>query len=224
MNFKAVLRLAALVTLLSAGCSSLPGLRVLTGEDTGEDTVSRAVEALDLVMADKTGATDPSLLAAADRIEQATGNVDIIEIRPDPDTDTFLIDMLYVPPNVPQTLEGQIMSLDDRRRAFELTWQAVLPESEGSDNILINLLYPQPVTTLDSGSSFVGYIIANAEITRADAATYLAGERNLQNFYTMIVDGTLNYSNPDEISLYEGHPNHPMFILQQLQQQQTTSS
>ena len=216
MNHKFILRLTALVALISAGCSSLPGLRVLTGEDTGEANVNRAVEALDLVMADKTGATNPSLIAAADRIEAATTNVDIIEIRPDADTDSYRVHMVYLPPEAPQSPEGQAMILDDRRRVLELTWQALLRESEGMDNIHISLLLPQPVSTLDSGESFVGYIVADAEISRADAANYLAGERNLNNFFGLIAEGTLTYTNPEDFPFYQGQPNHPMYMLSQL--------
>lgn len=212
MNVKLTFRLS-LLSLLIAACSSLPGLRVLTGEDTGENAANRVVQTLDLVMADKTGATDPSLIAAADRIEAASGNVDIIEIRKDPETDTFRVNMLYQPPNVPQTLEGQVMELDARRRAFELTWQAVLPETLGSDSIQISLLIPRPVTTLDSGASYIGQVAVDALISREDAAAYLSGERSLDSFYSLIIDGTMAYRRPETFQPYEGQPNHPMFML-----------
>ncbi len=213
MKTRAVFGWSVLALLLITGCSSLPGLRVLTGEDGGEAEANRVVETLDLVMADKTGATDPSLIATADRIEAATGNVDIIEIRPDAEADAFVIDMLYAAPQVPQTLEGQAMSLDARRRAIELTWQAVLDESAGSDAITIHLLYPVPVETLDTGSSYIGQIIVEASIGRDDAAVYLSGQRNLDSFYGLILDGTLSYTSPESFQLYQGQPNHPMFML-----------
>jgi hypothetical protein len=215
MNVGRAFHWTLLSLLLVTGCSALPGLRVITGEASSEAATNRVVETLDLVMADKTGATDPSLIAAADRIEAATGNVDIIEIRADPEADAFIVNMLYAAPQVPQTLEGQVMSLDARRRAIELTWQGVLEHSLGSDSIQINLLYPVPVETLDTGSSYIGQIIVNAVIGRDDAAAYLSGPRNLDTFYGLIIDGTLSYTSPESFELYEGQPNHPMFILGQ---------
>ncbi|MFO7323978.1 MAG: hypothetical protein DIU68_019795 [Chloroflexota bacterium] len=201
------------LALLVTSCSSLPGLRVLTGEDTGEAAANRVVQTLDLVMADKSGATDPSLIAAADRIEAASGNVDIIEIRKDLENDEFVIHMLYRPPQTPQTLEGQVMELDARRRAFELAWQAVLPETLGSEKIRIRLLFPIPVSTLDRGASFIGQIAVDAEIAREDAAAYLSGERNLDAFYSLILNGVMAYRLPETFEVYDGRPNHPMFML-----------
>ena len=75
--------LLAIGLLVASGCSALPGLRVLSGQDSTDALADQVVELSDMVMADKSGTTDPSLLAAADRIEQASGNVDIIEIRQD---------------------------------------------------------------------------------------------------------------------------------------------
>jgi len=213
MKTRAAFRWSVLALLFITGCSSLPGLRVLTGEDGGEAEANRVVETFDLVMADKTGATDPSLMATADRIEAATGNVDIIEIRPDAEADMFVVNMLYAAPQVPQTLEGQVMSLDARRRAIELTWQAVLEQSAGTDAIEINLLYPIPVETLDTGSSYIGQVIVNASIGRDDAAVYLSGSRNLDSFYGLILDGTLSYTSLETFQLYQGQPNHPLFML-----------
>lgn len=213
MNVGPAIRLSLLSLLLITGCSALPGLRVLTGEQGSEQATNRVVETLDLVMADKTGATDPSLIAAADRIEAATGNVDIIEIRPDTDADAFVVTMLYASPQVPQTLEGQALALDARRRAIELTWQAVLEQSVGSDTLQINMLYPLAVNTLDAGESYIGQVIVHADIGRDDAAAYLSGPRNLDTFYGLIIDGTLSYTNPESVQFYEGQPNHPMFML-----------
>ena len=213
MKTSAAFHWSLLVLLVITGCSSLPGLRVLTGEDSEQATANRVVETLDLVMADKTGATAPSLLATADRIEAATGTVDIIEIRPDDEADTFIVNMLYAAPQVPQTLEGQAIALDARRRAIELTWQAVLEQSAGSDAIEINLLVPIPVETLDTGASYIGQVAVNASIGRDDAALYLSGPRNLDSFYGLILDGTLSYTSPDTFLLYQGQPNHPLFML-----------
>jgi hypothetical protein len=215
MNLTAALRMSLLTFVFLTGCSSLPGLRVLTGQDGGESQANRVVETLDLVMADKTGATDPSLIATADRIEAAAGTVDIIEIRPNPEQDAFVVTMLYAGPQVPQTLEGQAIALDARRRAIELTWQAVLEQSVGSDTIQINLLAPIEVSTLNSGPSFIGQVFVNAVIGRDDAARYLTGPRNLDSFYTLILDGTLSYTSPETFLLYEGQPNHPVFMLNQ---------
>jgi len=213
MKTRAGFHWSLLVLLLFTGCSSLPGLRVLTGQDSEQATANRVVETLDLVMADKTGATDPALMATADRIEAATGTVDIIEIRPDAEADAFVVNMLYAAPQVPQTLEGQAMALDARRRAIELTWQAVLEQSAGTDMIEINLLFPIPVETLDTGSSYIGQIAVNASIGRDDAALYLSGPRNLDSFYGLILDGTLSYTSPATFQLYQGRPNHPLFLL-----------
>jgi hypothetical protein len=213
MKTHAAFRWSLLVLLLVTGCSSLPGLRVLTGQDSQEATANRVVETLDLVMADKTGATDPSLMATADRIEAATGTVDIIEIRPDAEADAFVVNMLYAAPQVPQTVEGQVMALDSRRRAIELTWQAVLEQSAGLDTLEINLLRPLQVDTLDTGMSYIGQVIASASIGRDDAALYLGGARNLDSFYGLILDGTMSYTAPETFLLYEGQPNHPLFML-----------
>ena len=90
--------LLTLTLVLVAGCSALPGLGVLTGQED-ENEALRALEVVDLVMADKTGATDPSLIAAADRIEAATVGVDIIEIRKNLSEDALVVNMLFVPPD-----------------------------------------------------------------------------------------------------------------------------
>lgn len=217
MSFK---RLSPLVIglLLISGCSSLPGLRVLTGQDTGEaDVANRTVQELDLVMADKTGATNPSLMATADRIEAATGTIDVIEIRQDEETDSFAVNMLFNPPATADTLEGQVAQLDSLRRAMELTWQAVIPESVGSDMLHISLLSPRAINTLDSGQGFVGIVMANADISREDAAAYLSGQRTLDAFYGLIVTGVLNYQAPESLELYTGTPNHPLFMLTPMQ-------
>ena len=213
MNRGAGFRVGILLVLLFTGCSSLPGLRVLTGEDGEASVADRTVQSLDLVMADKTGATDPALIAAADRIEAASSNVDVIEIRQDFEHRIFNINMLFSPPQVDNTLEGQVALYDALRRSIELTWQGTMRESEGSDVLSVTLMAPQTITTLDNGESFIGIVVANAEIERGAAVSYLAGERSLTTFIDLIAQGTLSYSNPNEMMLYEGQPNHPMFML-----------
>lgn len=207
-----------LFVLLSAslivGCSSLPGLRVLTGQNDAQTNADQTVQALDLVMADKFGRTDPAVTAAADRIEAAAGNVDIIEIRKNDEERTFQVNLLFAPPRVDtSTTNGQIALLDSLRRAAELTWQGMMQASEGTDILRILILGAQQISTLDNGASYIGIVQAQMEIDRADAAAYLAGTRSLTQFNDLIVMGTLNYMTPSELTLYEGQPNHPMFML-----------
>jgi hypothetical protein len=169
-------------------------------------------------MADKSGLTDPSLVAAADRIETASGNVDIVEIRSDPEARIFSVNMLFAPPQVdPNTQEGQIAQLDALRRALELTWQGTMESSEGTDILLVTLLEPVSVSTLDRGEGYVGFVVADAVIERSAAATYLAGPRSLNTFFDLIVEGTLIYERPQQQTLYTGQPNHPLFMLRPMQ-------
>ncbi|MFQ3566389.1 MAG: hypothetical protein SNJ59_05265 [Aggregatilineales bacterium] len=188
-------------------------MRVLTGQSGQEAQVDRTIQALDLVMADKTGISDPSLIAAADRIEAASGSVDIIEIRHDLNERIFTINLLFRPPQTDNTVQGQVARLDALRRAVELSWQGTMRESEGADLLRITLLAPQTITTLDHGSSFIGVVIAETEIERGAAANYLAGPRSLNSFFDLIAQGILRYTNPEQVMLYEGQPNHPMFML-----------
>ncbi len=210
-----LLKFVMLSTLLVAGCSSLPGLQVLTGQATPQNNAAPGtVQALDLVMADKTGSTDPGLSAAADRIEAADGSVNIIEVRKDLSSRVLTVNMLFSPPQTDtSTLQGQIDQLDALRMAIEVTWQGMMNVSVGTDQFDIRLLYPQTISTLDHGQSFIGQIIAEATIDRSAAASYLAGSRNLNNFLTMVINGTLNYQQPSQFELYQGTPNHPMFML-----------
>jgi hypothetical protein len=202
------------VGLMAVGCSSLPGLRVLTGQDTPETTAEITVAALDLVMADKSGATDPAIIAAADRIEAATnGTVDIVEIRSDFETRIFSVDMLFRPPRSDGSLQGQIAELEALRRAIELTWQGTMRESEGTDIIRVQMMRPADIVTLDNGTSFVGIVVADAQIERGAAAAYLSGTRSLNTFFDLIARGTLSFEQPNRLVLYEGKPNHPMFML-----------
>ncbi len=200
--------------LLAVGCSSLPGLRVLTGQDTPNTTAEITVAALDLVMADKSGATDPAIIAAADRIEAATnGTVDIVEIRSDFENRIFSVDMLFRPPRSDGSLEGRIAELEALRRAIELTWQGTMRESDGTDIIRVQMMQPADIVTLDNGTSFVGIVVADTQIERGAAAAYLSGTRSLNTFFDLIAKGTLSFEQPNQLVLYKGQPNHPMFML-----------
>jgi hypothetical protein len=214
-------RAIQLVIVLALGmvvsaCGSLPGLRVLTGQDSPNTQADTIVQSADFVMADKTGLTDPALLAAADRIEAASGTVDIIEIRSVPDERAFIVDMLFNPPQTDtSTQAGQVAQLDSLRRAIELTWQGTMNVSTDADLLQVTLYAPQTVQTLDNGTSFVGIIVAQAGIERAAAVDYLAGERSLERFFDLIAQGTLVYTSPQSVELYESVPNHPMYMLPQ---------
>jgi hypothetical protein len=212
-----ILSIAALVTILASGCSRMEGLRVLTGQDTSSSTSvsDQAVEALDLVMADKTGATDPGLIAAANRVEAADNMLDIIEVRKDTEKREFVIHMLFNPPQFDMnTQQGVIDQLETERRAFEVIWQGMMQQSEGTDTINVKFISPQALTTLDHGRSVIGFVTIEGSIDRAAAASYLAGARNLNTFYDLLVNGTLVYARPTDFSMYQGTPNHPMFMIQ----------
>jgi hypothetical protein len=198
----------------SAGCSALPGLRVLAGQDTGETAENRLVETTELVMANKSGNGDPALNAAADRIETAAGgSVDIVEIMNDLNSRTFQIYALYLP-DAGQT---QNASVNRQRRVFELIWRGVMDQSIGAETLNVTLLLPGQVETLDKGSSFVGFIVATATIAREDALLYLSnGAPSLNNFVNLVTDGTLVYDQPASQPLYQGVPNHPVFMISQL--------
>ncbi len=198
--------------LLVAGCSSLPGLRVLTGEDTGAP-VEQLVESADLVMADKSGAGDPSLMAAADRIEAAAGVADIIEIRRDEAGDAFNVNLVLPPPPAdPSDTQALFNYFDTMRRVIEMTWQGTLHESEGSDILRVIVLYPLQVQTLNSGAQFAGQVWARTEIEREEALSYLSSRpHSFTDFRDLILDGTLSYESP-EVEIYQGEPNHPMFM------------
>ncbi|MAS37674.1 MAG: hypothetical protein CL610_27000 [Anaerolineaceae bacterium] len=209
-----VFRVLALTLVFAAGCSVFPGLRVLTGEDvTG--TNAEITQMSEIVMADKTGATDPSLMAAADRIEAASPFVDIIEIRKDEADDAFVVNMLFQQPadSEGQTQAALISLYTAIQRSMELTWQGTLRESEGTSTIRVNFIVPQGIPTLDSGTSFIGVVTVHSEIERVKAINYLSGPRNLNDFLDLIVDGTLSYENPQGGELYVGQPNHPLFML-----------
>jgi outer membrane murein-binding lipoprotein Lpp len=212
-----ILQVVVLSVILISGCSKLPGLRVLTGQDAQGNnlaTTDQTVQVLNLVMADKTGATDPSLLAAADRIEAADSQINIIEVRKNDASRVFTVNILMDLSGVDfSTDAGKIDFLERTRRAFELIWQGTLQASEGTDQIDIKLLGPAQLATLDHGASFVGILVAEGQIDRTEAARYLSGARNLSNFYDLIVSGTLDYQMPSKQILYDGTPNHPMFMI-----------
>ncbi|MBZ0284634.1 MAG: hypothetical protein K8L97_28105 [Anaerolineae bacterium] len=223
---KTTLRFSVFIVLAmwaAVGCSALPGLRVLTGEDSPDAVANQVVEITDLVMADKSGLTDPALIAAADRIEAATSsNVDIIEIRKDLAADVFTVYMLITLPNEDAS---QAEFLNQVRRDVELTWQGTLRESEGSDVLKIVVLLPNIIPTLDKGSSFVGVVWLNSEIARSDALAYLANRpNNLNQFVDLIAQGVMTLEEATESELYDGQPNHPVFMLgsivEQIQQSQ----
>ncbi|HLV37404.1 MAG TPA: hypothetical protein VKY59_19955 [Spirillospora sp.] len=220
-----VLRLFTLVIIFAAGCSVFPGLRVLTGEEVASSTSARIAELSELVMADKTGSTDPSLMRAADRIEAASPFVDIIEIRKDEENDVFVVNMLFQPPpDAAEQTQAALISLYTAiQRAMELTWQGTMRESEGTSAIRINFIVPQGIPTLDSQTSFIGLITLNSQINRSDAIAYLAGPRNLNDFLDLIVSGTLQYESPQGAVLYDGRPNHPLFMLGTANQNRNTS-
>lgn len=212
-----VLRFLALVVLLSAGCSVFPGLRVLNGEDPAEiESGDQTVANSDLVMADKSGSTDPSLILAADRIESASGSVDIIEIRRDDDSDTFVTNLLFQPPSGAngQSQEGLVSLYTAIQRATELTWQGTMAESQNLSHLRITFIAPQAISTLDNGgTSFVGFVLLNSQIERADAIKYLSGPRTLSDFLDLIATGTMSYESPQQTQIYQGQPNHPLFML-----------
>jgi hypothetical protein len=202
--------LVGLLMIVSA-CSALPGLRVLSGEEDAQSLQDQVVQTIDLVMADKDGYTDPSLIAAADRIEAAAaGTVDIIEARLDPETRVFTVDLiLNMPPPDFSTIEGQVAYYDTIRHAVELSWLGTMYDSEGADVLSVTLLDPAQVSTLDSGEGIIGVVLATYSIDRPAAVNYLAQGRSLNGFYDMITQGTLSLSLPTS-ELYSGEPNHPL--------------
>jgi hypothetical protein len=204
------------ILLLSAGCSTFPGLRVLTGETTADGLVAESVEVADLVMADKSTVGDPSLLAAADRIEAASGFVDIIEIRRLDDEDAFVVNLVIQDAILPTDINTQIRFLDILRRFVELSWQGTLQESEGSGVLKVNVYVARTVASLNSGDSLIGFLLITTEIDREDALVYLSHRPNtLDDFAGLVVDGILQYDEPAGSVIYDGEPNHPMFMLAQ---------
>ncbi len=212
-----VVRVLVLMLVFTTGCSVFPGLRALSGDTSSPEALSsEVVELSDLVMADKTGDSDPSLMAAADRIETAFPNIDIIEIRKNEMDDLFVVNMLFQPPQDADTsTQAGLVSLYTAiQRAMELTWQGTMRESEGVSTLRVSFILAQGVPTLDNnGLSFIGLVQLNAQIDRADALAYLSGPRGLADFLDLIAVGTLDYASPDATELYQGEPNHPLFML-----------
>jgi hypothetical protein len=202
-------------------CSSLPGLRVLTGEESDETLTERAVESVDWVMADKTDRTDPSLIEAGTRIENANQFVDVIEIRPgiDPNTNQslFVVNMLFRPPRTANTLQGEIERLEAIRRSIEIVWQGTVLESEGSQILVVRLYTTGEIVTLDNGNSVFGALTLDTRIDRSLALSYMQDVRNLETFVDLILNGALSYTSPEQLVLYEGTPNHPMFMYPTIQ-------
>lgn len=195
---------------VAAGCSALPGLQVLAGQDTQSALAERAAELTDLVMGDKSGNTDPAMTIAADRIEAANNSiVDIIEVRKDLTADTFTVYMLLnMPQGITRADANEIL-----RRAIELTWQGTLQQSLGSDLIKVVLLNPSAIPTLDKGPSFVGVVVLDAQIAREDMVAYFAKRPNtLQDFVDLIAQGKMTINQPEQ-EIYAGQPNHPVFML-----------
>jgi hypothetical protein len=208
--FAAFLGIAVLV---GAGCSVLPGLKVLSGQDTGENAQNRLVETTELVMANKAGTTDPVLNGVADRIEAAAGGtLDIVEIHNDLNTHTFEVYALIAL----DTTQSQLDILNQERRAYELTWRGIMQQSITDQTLNINLLVPFTVQTLDKGLGYGAYIYATATIARDDALVYLNGTPSLQNLANLISDGKLAFNQPSSPTLYEGTPNHPVFLTAKL--------
>ncbi|MEO8609878.1 MAG: hypothetical protein ABI690_18440 [Chloroflexota bacterium] len=211
--------LLAIGLLMASGCSALPGLRVLSGQDSPDALADQVAELTDMVMADKSGTTDPALLAAADRIEQASGKVDVIEIRQDTADDMFTVYMLLQPPGQNTTQQDYVDSL---RRAIELTWQGTMQSSLGSDVLKVVILDPQPIPTLDKGISFAGSVSISSEIARSDAVAYLAHRPNsINDFINLIAQGKMTVDQPTQANaeFYTGQPNHPVFMLAQMEAQ-----
>lgn len=212
--------LLVILALFGAGCSALPGLRVLTGQDAPDAVAERVIETTGLVMADKSGNTDPAIIAAADRIEAAGGgNIDIIEIRQDTAADTFNVYMLFRGAGQNASAQEQNEAL---RRAIELTWQGTLQASQGSDLIRVNMLQPSLIPTLDKGPSFVARIAATFEMSRENVLAYLEKRpTTLQDFVNLLADGKMTFEEPqdEQSSFYSSEPNHPMFMLASVEAQ-----
>lgn len=200
-------------TVFMTGCDVFPGLRVLTGEAEAASG-NRAVAELDLVMADKSGSTDPSLIAIADRIEAASLYSDVIEIRENPEANSFDVSMV-VRLGQPQTQQEELEQYDELRRIQEYVWLALIPQSDDVNQIRITFLGPVPISTIDNGDSYAAQVLMRTVVERADAADYLARERNLSTFDDMIVSGRVAVILPQSVTFYDGQPNHPLMALPQ---------
>lgn len=195
--------------LAISGCSVFPGLRVITGQQDAIEP-QRTVESIDLVMADKTGGTDPSVLLIGDRIEAALQSVDVIEVR-ETNPGTFDVEMIFNTSGI----QSQRDLFEALRRASEVTWRAVLAQNINElQTIQVTFLAPMAIDTLDNGPSFLGQRLLSLDIDRADAAAYLSiPQTSLQTFQDLIVDGKLRIDEPTSAEFYQGDPNHPMFMM-----------
>ncbi|MBL8118290.1 MAG: hypothetical protein J0L63_10730 [Anaerolineae bacterium] len=215
-----IIVLIVFALLAGTGCSALPGLRVLTGEANPDAVADQIVSDVEFVMADKSGNTDPALMSAADRIEAAAervqaniGNLDIIEIRKDLNSDIFEIYILTA--NLPNA--SQLDQVNAIRRINELIWQGTLEQSEGSTLIKIINLAPVPFDTLDHGPSYAGLVFWTTEISRLDILRYLNQRPNtIDDFADLVVNGQLLFAQPETQQIYSGTPNHPVFLISRL--------
>jgi hypothetical protein len=212
LRFAVLLVLAA---VFGAGCSVFPGLKVLSGQDTTAVEGERTIENIQLVMADKTGNTDPAVLEAGNRIEAALSNtVDVVEMRKDLTQDVFNVAILIEPFATNAT---QLEVLNTLKRVVELVWQGSVRQSEGADILTVQVVQPYQFPTLDHGDSYIGAVALTAEIERLDALNYLAGRPNdLQAFVDLIVAEKLVWDQPTQFVVYTGVPNHPVFMISQL--------
>jgi hypothetical protein len=217
--------LALAAGILAAGCSRLPGLQVLSGQDTADTQANRVANNVDLIMADKSGNTNPALLAAADRIEAATGNVDVVEIEQNLNDRSLDIDLIWQLAGNPNSsnMQDQLDYYNSIRRAVELTWQATLRESDHLDRLHIEVLLPQTLNTLDNGPSLYAIRQVIIDIARQDAVDYLAKPHNLDDFIGLVADGKMSFGPPQDSPLYIGTPNHPVFMIPSSDQSQSQS-
>lgn len=227
MKLIGYLRVCVLLVVFLTGCSSLPGLRVLSGQDTAEAEQQRIAGTIDLVMADKTRSVNSSMIAAANRVEAAAGNVDIIQIRQDLLEDVFYVYMILRTEGDPSSnvLREQLAFYDSLRRAIELTWQGTLKESERSDILRIEIIQPAIVSSLNEGPVYLGIKQLVVQIAREDAVAYLSRPHNLDDFVALITSGTMSWGPPDSTasSIYGVQPaveapNHPTFMFPTLLQ------
>jgi hypothetical protein len=81
---------------------------------------------------------------------------------------------------------------------------------------------PQPMATLDKGPSYIGFLAATFDIARPDAVSYLAHRPNtMADFVDLIAQGRLTNVQPETTEVYDGQPNHPVFMLAQIEAQLT---
>lgn len=152
-----------------------------------------------LRMGDKTAGMQPAWYAAADQIEAALSDVDVVDVHLDGDT---LVAALIVRADDPDAV----------RAAIEQAWRALLDASDAAV-VRVERLDPRLVSTLDRGTSIIAFIAATAEIDRAAARDYLAQARSMTTFLDAVAAGTIRYAAFDMTRLYSGTPNHPTFLL-----------